>query len=155
MTTSVLGAMVSDTSTTAEFALGTVHKSADGKEFIFVQAGSGGLSASQAAFIDEAFSAVAITTTLGTYGGLVGVPTVAIAASSYGWVQTFGNATLNVAASCAADVRINTTATAGRLDDDATVGAKVIEGVKLNTANGGSAANVSAFLNRPRVGATL
>jgi hypothetical protein len=151
----MIGAQTGVVSTTALFPVGAVHNDVQDREFIYVQAGSGGLSANQAAFIDEAFSAVAMTTSNGTYGGLVGVPSVAIAANSFGWVQTFGNASLNVAASAAADVRLNTTATAGRMDDDATSGAKVIEGVKLNTANGGTAADVSAFLNRPRVGATL
>lgn len=155
MTSPMIGANVTRAETTAQFPVGAIHNDASDREFVYVQAGSGGLAANQAAFIDEAFSAVAATTVLATYGGLVGVPSVAIAANSFGWVQTLGNASLNVAASCAADVRLNTTATAGRLDDDGTAGAKVIEGIKLNVANGGSAADVSAFLNRPRVGATL
>jgi len=154
MTSPVIGARTNATTTTAEFALGVIHNDASDREFIYVQAGSGGLNANQAAFVDEAFSAVAATTVLSTYGGLVGVPQVAIAASSFGWVQTLGNASVNVAASCAADVRLNTTATAGRLDDDGTSGAKVIEGIKLNVAATG-AADTSCFLNRPRVGATL
>lgn len=155
MTLATLGAVVGDTSTTQLFPLGTRHTEANGKEYIYVKGGTGGLSANQASFIDEDFLAVAATTTLATYGGLVGVPSVAIALNSYGWAQVLGNASLNVAASCAADARLNTTATAGRLDDDATTGAKVIEGIKLNTANGGAAADTAAFLNRPRVGATL
>lgn len=154
MTQTRLGVKTLDNSTTPQFNLGA-RGTKSGKEYIYVQAGSGGLAANQAAFIDELYSAVAATTTLATYGGLVGVPEFAIPANSYGWVQTFGNCSLNVAASCAADVRINTTATAGRLDDDATTGAKVINGVKLNTANGGAAADTSAYLNFPNVGATL
>ena len=155
MTSPMIGAVTNVATTTAQFAVGVIHNDASDREFIYVQAGAGGLAANQAAFVDENFTAVAATTVLSTYGGLVGVPQVAIAANSFGWVQTLGNASLNVGASCAADVRLNTTTTAGRLDDDATTGAKVIEGVKLNTANGGSVADVSCFLNRPRVGATL
>lgn len=154
MTQTRLGVKTNDTTTTPQFALGS-RSTKSGKEYLYVQAGTGGLSANQAAFVDEAYAALAMTTTNGTYGGLVGVPEVAIAANAYGWVQTFGNCSLNVAASCAADVRLNTTATAGRLDDDGTTGAKVINGVKLNTANGGAAADTSAYLNFPSVGATL
>lgn len=153
MTQTRLGAKVADTATTPQFAVGA-RTTRTGKDYVYVQATSA-LAANQAAFVDEDFTAVPVTTTNGTYGGVVGVPEVAIAASSYGWVQTYGNCNVNVAASCAADVRLNTTATAGRIDDDGTTGAKVINGVKLNTARAASAGDAPAFLNFPTVGATL
>lgn len=154
MSYAIQGVNTQEAITAKDFVLGQGHVDDDGKEWRFVVAGSA-ITANQCVFVDEAFSGVPITTTLGTYGGLVGVPAVDIASGSYGWVQTFGNCSVNVAASCAADARINTTETAGRLDDDATAGAKVIEGIKLNAACGGAAADTSAFLMTPRVGATL
>lgn len=153
MSYAIQGVNTQDTTTAIGFVLGQGHVDDDGKEWRYVLAGSA-ITANQCVFVDEAFSGVPITTVLGTYGGLVGVPAVAIASGSYGWVQTFGNCLVNVAASCAADVRINTTATAGRLDDDGTAGAKVINGIKLNVAATG-AADTSAFLQRLNVGATL
>ena len=155
MTYQIQGANPLDVDTVAQFALGTANRDDEAKEWIYVQAGSGGLTASQAASINGSYSAVATTTTLSLFGQLVGIPAVAIAANSYGWVQTFGACTINVAASCAANVRLNTTATAGRLDDDNTVGAKSLTNVALTVANGGSVANVAAFLSRPVIAATL
>lgn len=155
MTYQIQGANPLDLDTAAQFALGTANRDDDGREWIYVQAGAGGLAASQAAVMTAGYSAVAATTANALYGQLVGVPAIAIPANSFGWVQTFGPCTVNVAASCAANVRINTTATAGRLDDDGTVGAKVISHIALTVANGGAAANVAAFLARPIVAATL
>lgn len=70
------------------------------------------------------------------------------------WVQIAGQAPLNVAASTAANTRINTTATAGRAGSDGTTGAKTVSGVSL-LATAGSAGVVEATLNYPAVGATI
>jgi hypothetical protein len=50
---------------------------------------------------------------------------------------------------------LNTTATAGTIDDDATVGAEVIQGLCITTTNGGSAGNQPGNLIYPSVGRTL
>ena len=96
-----------------------------------------------------------MTTTTGLRGLLVGVPAVNIAASSYGWVQIKGPADLQVLASAAANVRLNTTATAGALDDDGTAGTKDVHGIALTTARAATQGSAPAMLNYPAVGVTL
>jgi hypothetical protein len=68
-------------------------------------------------------------------------------------VQRTGVVTGNVGTSTAVGDQINTTATAGRLDDDGTSGAEVVDGVFVGTV---AAANASTVhLNNPSVGATI
>ena len=82
-------------------------------------------------------------------------PQVVIAASGYGWGLVNGIGSVRVAASAAKGTRLNSTATAGQLDDDATSGAERITGVGLLAANGGAAGAVSAFVSYPYVGDTI
>jgi hypothetical protein len=148
----------------AEFAVGTIgfnQTSAGPKGYIYVQdSGSGITGDGYVALVDgSAFTAVMATTTTSAPGAgagkLAGVARAAIAASGYGWLQIFGAGTVLVAASAAAYTLINTTATAGQLDDDATAGAEVVDGIVLDVANGGSAAVTAAWLNWPKVARTL
>lgn len=131
------------------------------KAYIYVQdSGSAITGDGYVALVDgSAFTAVMATTTTsapGTGAGkLVGVARAAIAASGYGWLQIFGPGVVRTSASCAAYTIINTTATAGQLDDDATAGAEVIDGIVLDVATGGAAATTAGFLNWPKVGRTL
>lgn len=155
MTYQIQGANTLDTDVLPSFVLGAGITEEDFKEWRYVLAGAGGLTASQLSFLNEGFTAVAATTTNSLWGNLIGVPAVAIPAGRYGWVQVFGTCTVNALASCLPNVRLNTTATAGALDDDATVGSKTLNGIKLNIANGGATAATSAFLTRPWVGLTL
>lgn len=148
----------------AEFDIGQVgfNTTSDGsKGYIYVEdSGSGITGDGYVALINSSdFKAVMATTTTsapGTGAGkMAGVARAAIAASGFGWLQIFGPGTVRVSASAAAHTLINTTATAGQLDDDATVGAEVMDGIVLNTANGASAATAAGFLNWPKVGRTL
>lgn len=135
--------------------------SAGTKGYIYVQdSGSGITGDGYVALVDgSAFTAVMATTTTaapGTGSGkLAGVARAAIAASGYGWLQIFGAGTVRNNALCAAYTIINTTATAGQLDDDATVGARVIDGIVLDVTTGASATTTAGFINWPRVGRTL
>lgn len=147
-----------------EFTPGTIgwnQTSAGPKGYIYVQdSGSAITGDGYVALVDgSAFTAVMATTTTSAPGAgagkLAGVARAAIAASGYGWLQIFGAGTVLTGASCAAYTVINTTATAGQLDDDAAVGAEVIDGIVLDTATGASAAATAAFLNWPKVGRTL
>ncbi len=115
------------------------------------------VTAGYACVLDTSWGADHITTTNGLRGLLVGVAQVDIAALSYGWFQRSGKASVGVRvlASAAADARLNTTATAGALDDDGTATTKEILGIALTTANGGSTALTAAMLNFPAVGVTL
>lgn len=153
-----------ETGTASTHAIGELvfaTTSAGIKGYIWALAGAGGWTGDgYVCDIDgSSYSAVMSTTTTtapGTGAGkLVGVARTAVAASSYGWLQVFGPGTVRVAASCAAYTLINSTATAGQLDDDASVGAEVINGIVLDVANGGAAGTVAGFINWPNVGRTL
>lgn len=147
-----------------EFTPGTIGwnmTSAGPKGYIYVQDSGAAITGDgYVALVDgSAFTAIMASTTTsapGTGAGkLAGVARAAIAASGYGWLQIFGAGTVRVAASCAAYTLINTTGTAGTLDDDATAGAEVVDGIALDVADGGSGGAVAGWLNWPKVGRTL
>lgn len=148
----------------AEFKVGTlgaVVTSAGPKIYVYIQSQSGGLTApGRVVFIDGSNYEAALSTTAAAAPGtgtgkMVGVTDTAIASLGFGWVQVYGPSLVRTSASAAAYTRLNTTATAGQLDDDATAGARVIDGIVLDVATGGAAAETAGFLLWPRVGATL
>jgi hypothetical protein len=157
----VIGANYSATLTAADrlnsgkgFGLGDLSTDQDGNVWIYVQA-SAAVTVNYFVVMSATYTVAPITTTNGLRGLRVGVPAAAMASGDYGWVQFYGPATVQVLASAAANVALNTTATAGALDDDATTGAKSILGAHLTTARGGTAGTAPAMLNWPSVGATL
>lgn len=105
--------------------------------------------------LNASFAASLVTTTNSPRGQIWGVVRGAPAAGQFAWVQVGGQAPVSVLALCAANARLNTTATAGTADDDATTGAKVLDGGVLTAANGGATANVEAILSNPVIGVTL
>lgn len=150
---------------TPAFRLGTVGGYDDPsngyQEFVYGRA-NGAVTALGYACVEETgfdFAMINVTkTTPGTagYGSRVGVAQAALADNEYGWFQVFGKGSLRTLASAAKGTRLNTTATDGALDDDATAGSEAIVGVVLGTATGGTAAtNADAILVYPTVGATL
>lgn len=160
MAATLIGVDLTDDSATALFELGTRHYDPNtDKEWVYVQADAGGVTgAGYVVLIDEAYEADMIDTTNSAsgFGQLVAVAPIAVTAEYYFWAQIGGVASVRVAASCAANVAINTTATAGQLDDDATAGAEVVDNIVLTTANGGAAGTAAGIvINNPRVGATL
>lgn len=138
------------------FAVGDRFTGFDGKEYVFVQAGAGGITGEGfVVIIDEAYGAVMVSTSNDARGDLAGVGLAAVAANSFCWVQVKGPANVQVAASAAANVRLNTTATAGQIDDDGTAGAIQVQGIYLTTARGGSAGTAPGVLNYPFFDVTL
>ena len=137
-----LGVNTSDTSTTAEFDLGSEHRCDDGNTYVYVEADEA-LAAYAACRLLEDFGADELTTTnSGAVPTTVVVPQVAIASGSFGWAVIRGSAfSVLAAASCAADVKVYTTATAGVIDDAAT---DLIDGLRLNATVGGAQAATSA-----------
>lgn len=90
------------------------------------------------------------------FGSRVGAAQAVLADNEYGWFQIYGKGSLRTLASAAKGTRLNTTATAGAVDDDGTAGAEAIVGVVLGTATGASAAtNADAVFAYPSVGVTL
>lgn len=118
ITTGLLGVNITDTPTSNETgtALGTVVHGTNGDRFMYVLAG-GAIAQYAWVGVDETYSATELTITNAAAGHLIGVAQVAFASGDYGWVQVGGIARGNVAASCAADVALYTTTTAGVLDD--------------------------------------
>ena len=137
------------------FGLGDRHIDQSGNEYLYVQAGVGGITANFVATIDEAYNAVMVSTSNDARGDLLGVAPVTIAANSFGWVQVKGVCNIQVAASCAANVRLNTTATAGQLDDDGTAGSITCDGIFLTTARGAGAGTAPGVLNYAIQGVTI
>jgi len=142
------------------FTVGQRGISQSGKEYVFVQADSGGVTAGFPAVVTNSSFVVDMVDTTNSApgqnaGSRIVVPQATIAASGWGWGQVSGVGNCRVAASAVKGTILNTTGTAGQLDDDATVGAEVIEGLTLLATNGGSAALVSALFTHPTIGRTL
>lgn len=103
----------------AEFALGTTAQGSDGSIWVYVQAGAA-ITQYQWVAIDENFQAVKGTKALADAGHAVGFAQIAFADNDMGWVCTHGaNISVLTLASCAADVQLYTSGTAGSLDDTA------------------------------------
>jgi hypothetical protein len=67
----------------------------------------------------------------------LGVPQLALASGEYGWFARQGGFSVKVLDSCAADVKLYTSATAGVLDDSSST-QSLIEGLRINAAAAGS-----------------
>jgi hypothetical protein len=138
-----LGAMLTTTRTTNDptnggqgVALGSRFVAANGNEFIYVQAAAA-IAQFDAVAVDETFAARPLTKALADAREKIGIAQVAFANTAFGWVMIRGLGRLAVLASCAADVVLYTSATAGSLDDDAT-SQTLIRGIVLTTARGGT-----------------
>ena len=123
----------------AKYTLGTRVTGTDNGEWIYVQAAAAISTTTKEPFclaVDENFQAAKITKALATAGHMIAfAPPVIIADNAFFWAQTKGtNFNIRGAASCAADVNLWTTATAGRLDDTSGASHVVVLGVKLVTA---------------------
>ena len=143
-------------------AVGTRSHSALNGEFVCVSnAGSTALAVGDVVFMTAAFAATPLSTSNDARGQIVGVAVAAIPGTSgtvtgYGWVQVKGTATARVLTLAAANVRLNTTATAGALDDDGTAGSMQVQGLYLTAANsGGTTAATACVLNYPFVDVTI
>lgn len=137
------------------FSLGDVYCDEAGKEFVFVQA-DGAIVAGDVVIIDSAYQADQIDTTssAGKINSRVGVAVYAFADNEYGFVQVKGAvAAINAATGATADTKLNSTATAGRLDDDGSSGAESIHGLYITaTAASNTAPGVLLY---PVIDATL
>lgn len=130
------------------FGLGD-RRASNGKEWVYVQADGAITGDGYVCQIDENYQAVMVSTSVDAIGDLIGVANVAFADNDYGWLQVRGPCVARVAASCGANVLLNSTATAGQIDDDGGSTGMAIQGLVLTTANGGSAGTAAAMLNYP------
>jgi hypothetical protein len=162
ITTNMAGVNLSTTYTgtttdgaNAPFKLGTLVEGTDGSRWVFVQAGAA-ITQYYTVAIDENFQAVHITSTLAKAGYGVGFAQVAFSDNDFGWVcvHAGGNISVRLAASCAADVQLYTTATAGVLDDTATSTACLLRGVVAVVAASNTASTREAIAIYPNATAT-
>lgn len=147
------------------FKLGTVGGYDDPtngyQEFVYGRANGAVTGAGYVCVEENGFDFALITvtkTTPGTagYGSRVAVAQAALADNEYGWFQIYGKGSVRTLADAAKGTRLNSTATGGALDDDATGGSEAIFGVVLGVATGAAeATNTSAILVYPTVGTTL
>lgn len=119
-----------------------------GARYMYVSAASA-IAQYDCVGITEGFAAAPITKAMADDGYLVGVAQYAIASGGYGWVLVHGVGNLNVKASCAADVALYTSATAGALDDTTTSQTK-IDGIVITTTAGGSDQAEECIVTYPR-----
>ena len=140
---SPVGADLTRIYTTSEFQVGAHAEDNAGGKYVFCSF-AGITVAKDWVSIDENFAAAQLDTDTiaGEDGQKVGVCHAAQTAATWGFVQVYGKVTAtNVATSAAANAQINTTATAGRVDDDATAGAFNIIGAVLTAAESGNLAD--------------
>ncbi len=132
------------------------------KEYMYVRyAASTAFTVGQAVAIDGDGLATPLTVTNSAPGAAVGrrVGVVVAAASSstaaqYAWVQIYGKGSVLVNNGCVRNTVLNTTGSAGQLDDDAGAGSEVVDGIVLNSTASGTEAT-SCSMSYPFVGRTL
>ena len=140
------------------FLVGQLGADENGKIYQFVRANGALDVVGDVVVIDETGDASPLTTTTSAPGagqGLpVGVVVVAAEDNDWCWVQRYGVvAAINAATGCAAHTQVNSTASGGRVDDDATAGSEAIDGLTITAT---AASNTAAgILNWPVVGRTL
>ena len=168
MSSAVIGidkTQVTGASAVAAFRLGTVGGYDDPtlgyQEFIYGRADGAvtglGFLCVEATGFDFAMATITNTAPGASgFGSRVGAAQAALADNEFGWFQIYGKGSLRTLASAAKGTQLNTTATGGAVDDDATSGAEVIGGLVLLTATGGAAAtNADAMFSYPSVLRTL
>ena len=149
------GVNLANTSTTAEFPVGTTVQGNANSSWEYVQA-MVDIAQYNAVCINGSGGARPATTTHVATMKKIGFAQVAITSGSFGWVARQGAGfTVMVAASCLANVALYTTATAGTLDD-AVVTAGAIPGVVAIVAgSAGGVANVAALAAQPTISAAV
>lgn len=138
----------------AKFRLGQTVLGSDGSRWVYVQAGEA-ITQYMTVAIDEDFQAKKITKTLADAGHQVGFAQVGFADNDFGWVCVHGpgNITVRVLASCAADVQLYTSGTAGILDDTS-ASQNLVRGVVLVVAASATVSNREAIAVYPNATAT-
>lgn len=131
-----------------EFQVGKRVTGQDGQEYMYVHA-SAAIAQYDVVGISETFEAAPLSKAMADDGWMIGAAQVALADNDFGWVCVKGVAEINVLASCAPDVTLYTTGTAGSLDDNSTSQTKIAGVVQVDAAVT-SATNTTAILTFPR-----
>lgn len=118
----------------APFEVGQLAEATDGGLWLYVVAAEA-IGQYDAVAIDENMAASQATDTEADDSWKFGVAAAtAIAEDSYGWVQVRGPTTVFVTGSCAPDVPLFVSGTAGAITDNTTVGTR-IKGIVTTTTN--------------------
>lgn len=165
--TQIIGIMpdkIAAATASPEFRLGTIagydHPTNGYQEFVYGRA-NGAVTQFYACVGATGFDFAMVSTTNSApgesgFGSRVGAAQATLADNEYGWFQVYGRGTVRTLASAAKGTRLNTTGTAGALDDDGSASSEVVNGLVLLTATGGAAANnADAMFSYPTIGATL
>ena len=132
ITTPIVGVTVRDGVSAAEFTPGAEVQLAGGGILTYVSATST-IAVGDAVVIDINGGAVPVTTTNSANSKRIAFSQVSIASSYFGWVQNGGKVMVKLAANCAPNVPLYTTATGGVLDD-AVVSTGLVVGIVANTS---------------------
>ena len=133
-------------------ALGTVGRDHKGNEYILLLAAGAIAVDGHVGFWDENYTFTALSTSNDVGGTPLAVSRGQPTASGQRfWAQREGLGTVRVLASAAADVALESTATAGVLDDSVTTGSFAVEGLHLMTANAASEGSIQARISSPHL----
>lgn len=137
------------------FALGTKITASDGSVWLYCVYGTGGSTGlGYVMVIDEDFSAVMMSNSVGALGDKIGVSPAVAVATDYGWIQVYGTCdSIQTNGATAANVPLASTVTAGKVDDAVTNPTKNLPGMVLTTLTSSGVAG-PGFLNWPTVGTT-
>lgn len=137
---------------TGDVTLGHTQRDPDGRTYMRVKAEGTVAGEGEVGFIDPAtFDFTLLSTSNDAAGLIVAVAQEAAADEEDLWVVVDGPTLIQVGANAAAQVALNTTATAGQLDDDATGGAFVVNNLWLTAARGGTAGTAAGMARNPRL----
>jgi hypothetical protein len=141
------------------FDVGTMIIAKDSSVWHYVKYGTGGATGlGYVVVIDEDWLAVMMSNSVGAPGDKLAVAPAAALVNNYGWVQVYGTCdNIRVSASCAANVQLASTTTAGELDDavaNPTKNVAALGDLVLTTARAASAGLAPGELNYPVVGTT-
>jgi hypothetical protein len=151
----LIGTNVTAPAATSSFRLGSRNVDESGNEFVYVHANGAITGAGYTCAIDSAYEATMVSTSNDLANNWVGVPLAAFADNDYGWLQIRGTGSVRVANGALKDVSLNTTGTAGLIDDDATAGAFKITGLYLVATASSGPSNWACVLNYPALAAVV
>ena len=123
-------------------SVGTLAYSPDGGMYVCIKA-DGAIGAGEACYVKNSSWEIDEVASGGSQfetGQTICFPQVALADNEYGWGLVYGEGEFHVAASCAANVALYSSGTAGRMDD-ASANQHQLPGVFLSTARGTGAGN--------------
>lgn len=149
-----VGADVTATHTSPQFALGSWHFADGGKIYIYVQANGAITGDGYVVSWEQDLDAIMTDTdTAATVaeGRFVGVVETDFADNEYGWVQIYGPCGIRSEQDALPDAKLYATADGGQVDDAPAVG-KYIHGMHFGTATGGAdAVNTTGWINFPSI----